>query len=96
MNKFGLYTYNNLYNKLAQHKAKKTKKSSGFFSKLKDFVRGIFGGNKDKGKKYNGLLRKFDESLNESKFDYDEFIEEMFAEKTFVSFKDYVYEKYNK
>ena len=82
--------------KLAQHKAKKTKKSGGFFSKLKDFVKGLFGGNKDEGKKYNGLLSKFDESLNESKFDYDEFIEEMFAEKTFISFKDYVYEKYNK
>ena len=82
--------------KLAQHKAKKTKKSGGFFSKLKNFVKGLFGGNKDEGKKYNKLLSRFDESLNESKFNYDEFIEEMFAEKTFVSFKDYVYEKYNK
>ena len=55
-------TLSNYY--LAKDKAKDAKKSGGgLFSKIKNFVKGLFGGDKDEGKKYNSLLNHFEESL---------------------------------
>jgi len=79
---------------LAQHKSENTKKSGGLFTKLKNFVKGLFGGNKERGKKVNSVLKHLDESLNESLQNpnkYDEFLDECFDR---ISLKDYI--KYNK
>jgi len=79
--------------KLAQHKSENTKKGSGFWSKLKNFVRGIFGGNKKEGKQYNKLLNHIDPETNESLNKYDNldlFLEEMFKSK---SLSEYILEK---
>ena len=75
---------------LAKYKADKsrnTKKSSGgFFTKIKNFVKSLFGGNKDEGKKYNNLLKHLDESLNESIYknlnEYDNFLNDCFERLT--------------
>ena len=56
---------------------------------MKNFVKGLFGGNKDEGKRYNNLLKHIDpekpnEGLNE--ISYDLFLEEMFKSKTLAEY----------
>ena len=79
---------------LAKYKADKyrnTKKSKGgLFSKIKNFVKGIFGGNKDDGKKYNNLLNHF-KGLHESLNEYDNFLNECFERMTL---SEYIKSKY--
>ena len=75
--------------KLAQHRSENTKKNSGFWSKLKNFVKGLFGRNKKEGKKYNKLLNHIDPETNESLNKYDNldlFLEEMFKQKTLAEY----------
>lgn len=79
--------------KLAQYKSKNTKKGGGFWSKLKNFVKGLFGGNKKEGKQYNKLLNHIDPETNEGLNEYDNldlFLEEMFKPK---SLSEYIMER---
>ena len=75
--------------KLAQYKSKDTEKGGGLWSKLKNFVKGLFGNNKKEGKKYNKLLNHIDPDTNENLNEYnnlDLFLEEMFKSKSLYEY----------
>ena len=75
---------------LAQHKAKNTEKSSGFWNKLKNFVKDLFGGDKERGKKVNSALTYLNKGLNENLNEYDDFLEWCFKPLTL---KEFIIEK---
>ena len=78
---------------LAKRKAEDAEKSGGLLTRLKNAVKNLFSGDKERGKKVNSALTNLDESLNESIQNlnkYDEFLDECFSR---MSLKDYI--KYN-
>ena len=80
---------------LAKYQAENTPKKGGLFSKLKNFVRNLFGGNKSEGSAISKLakyLRSKSKGVNESLYDDDLFLEQCFARK---SFKEYINESMN-
>ena len=85
-------TLSNYY--LAKHKSKGAKKSKGgLFARLKNFVKGLFGGNKDEGEKYNKLLKHFESYENsnnnliiENLKEYDNFLNECFEKLTLTEY----------
>ena len=71
---------------LAKRKAEDAEKSKsgGLFAKLKNAVKGLFCGDKERGKKVNSALTHLNDSLNE--YNLDLFLEEMFKPKSLKEF----------